>query len=114
MQLQLDAFDRSRDLAAAVELAVTEVIAIGQHLDLDADPRAEVEVEVVGVELATEVVIAVDHLVESADPARAGDDPTEVLPWQPVFDEHDDLHGLLKARGRLLSRAFHGVGADDR
>ena len=38
---------------------------------------------------------------------------TEVLPWQPVFDQTDDLKGLLKARGRLLSRAFHGVGADD-
>ncbi len=34
-------------------------------------------------------------------------------PWQPHFDETDDLHGLLNARGRLLSRAFQGFAADD-
>lgn len=33
----------------------------------------------------------------------------EVAPWQPVFDQTDDLHGLLNARGRLLSRAFKGA-----
>ncbi len=36
----------------------------------------------------------------------------DVLPWQPRFDQNDDLSGLLKARGRLLSRAFRGVTAD--
>jgi hypothetical protein len=33
--------------------------------------------------------------------------------WVPVFDPHDDLHGLLKARGRLLSRAFNGAPTRD-
>jgi hypothetical protein len=33
-------------------------------------------------------------------------------PWVPAFDARDDLHGLLKARGRLLSRAFNGVPTD--
>jgi len=28
------------------------------------------------------------------------------LPWKPVFDQRDDLDGLLKARSPLLSRAF--------
>ena len=36
-----------------------------------------------------------------------GDDATEAA-WIPVFDQHDDLEGLLNARGRLLSRAFNG------
>jgi hypothetical protein len=36
----------------------------------------------------------------------------QVLPWQPRFDPEDDLKGLLKPRGRLLSRAFRGVAAD--
>jgi hypothetical protein len=45
------------------------------------------------------------------DTATETDD--EVLPWQPVFDERDDLKGLLKARGRLLSRAFNGFAADE-
>ncbi len=30
-------------------------------------------------------------------------------PWQPVFDQRDDLDGLLSARGSLLSRAFRGT-----
>ena len=36
----------------------------------------------------------------------------QVLPWQPRFDQQDDLSGLLQARGRLLSRAFRGITAD--
>lgn len=50
-------------------------------------------------------------------PAPVADEPTdrrddradhEVAPWMPHFDQSDDLQGLLKARGRLLSRAFNG------
>ena len=33
-------------------------------------------------------------------------DETEALPWTPVFDQTDDLGGLLAARGPLLARAF--------
>jgi hypothetical protein len=32
--------------------------------------------------------------------------------WLPVFDHGEDLHGLLKARGRLLSGAFNSGAAD--
>lgn len=120
VQLQLDAFDRSRDLAAAVEQAVTEAIAIGQHIDLAAGPDPDPDVEVpdevpVEVTVEVEVEIAVGAGAETLlGTSGTDEDATDVLPWQPVFDELDDLHGLLKARGRLLSRAFHGVGADDR
>jgi hypothetical protein len=36
--------------------------------------------------------------------SEMSDDVTEA--WKPVFDEDDDLDGLLQARGPLLSRAF--------
>ena len=32
--------------------------------------------------------------------------PSGLTPWQPVFDQTDDLDGLLTARSPLLSRAF--------
>lgn len=32
--------------------------------------------------------------------------PAAIAPWQPVFDQTDDLDGLLSARSPLLSRAF--------
>jgi len=50
-------------------------------------------------------------LAESA-PAPAAATASELgvdaagLPWKPVFDQRDDLDGLLKARSPLLSRAF--------
>ena len=36
------------------------------------------------------------------------DDPqeTQAMPWTPQFDRTGDLDGTLRARGRLLSRAF--------
>jgi hypothetical protein len=52
-----------------------------------------------------------------AEPVDAGDDQAahDIAPWMPQFDQHDDLKGLLNARGRLLSRAFNGLdlSADD-
>jgi hypothetical protein len=44
------------------------------------------------------------------DPTQAGEaaDPTSELAWRPVFDESDDLGGLLHANSPLLSRAFRG------
>lgn len=42
------------------------------------------------------------------DLASTDDDPdqTRALPWRPVFDDDDDLGGLLKAKSPLLARAF--------
>jgi len=36
-------------------------------------------------------------------------DATAPLPWWPVFDEHDDLGGVLAAESPLLARAFRGT-----
>jgi hypothetical protein len=55
------------------------------------------------------------HVADDAseDPGDAeAADGAQVLPWQPRFDTEDDLKGLLKPRGRLLSRAFRGITAD--
>jgi len=39
--------------------------------------------------------------------AAVADPPAEPsAPWKPVFDQRDDLDGLLTARSPLLSRAF--------
>ena len=32
---------------------------------------------------------------------------TKALPWSPQFDQTDDLGGVLRPKGRLLSRAFN-------
>lgn len=37
-------------------------------------------------------------------------EPTQAMPWKPRFDQEDDLDGVLKPKGRLLSRAF---GSDE-
>jgi hypothetical protein len=62
-------------------------------------------------------VAPVDSDGHAAEPADASDDQAahDIAPWMPQFDQHDDLKGLLNARGRLLSRAFNGLGlpADD-
>jgi hypothetical protein len=50
----------------------------------------------------------------ACDPAGEGTARAADVAWVPVFDPADDLHGLLKARGRLLSRAFNGAPTDRR
>jgi hypothetical protein len=32
---------------------------------------------------------------------------TKAIPWSPQFDHTDDLGGVLRPKGRLLSRAFN-------
>jgi hypothetical protein len=52
--------------------------------------------------------IEVDTEIETIDPQE-----TQAMPWTPQFDRTGDLDGRLRARGRLLSRAF-GVSSQDR
>lgn len=49
----------------------------------------------------------------SADEAEPRQRPSGVAPWQPVFDQTDDLDGLLAARSPLLARAFGKRGKDE-
>lgn len=110
--------------------------ATGEQLRLDATmldsiidddaapaaPLAEAEVGAVAVAEAESQVVALDappptgpesESVEAAPPPGPATESAPEAPWQPHFDETDDLHGLLNARGRLLSRAFQGFVADD-
>lgn len=50
--------------------------------------------------VVNELVADVIDLAKPRSPRPA------MAPWQPVFDQTDDLDGLLSARGPLLSRAF--------
>ena len=48
--------------------------------------------------------------VEEVEVATPELEPTQAMPWRPQFDQDDDLDGVLKPKGRLLSRAF---GSDE-
>jgi hypothetical protein len=48
------------------------------------------------------------------EPAASDSTHADAQPgWVPVFDPADDLRGLLRARGRLLSRAFNGTQTEN-
>jgi hypothetical protein len=129
MQLSLDdvGADGSPDgeirQTGPVPIAMTpdptvEILRPNVEIELDTEPAADAEPEMEPevepeVEPDAVVVIEVEALgeVEVEDPAGEEQD-AEVLPWQPRFDQQDDLSGLLQARGRLLSRAFRGITAD--
>jgi len=62
-----------------------------------------------------EDVVAESVVAESASAEQASEstetlEPTQAMPWRPRFDQDDDLDGVLKPKGRLLSRAF---GSDE-
>ena len=53
----------------------------------------------------------VEEVVEETAPASETElEPTQAMPWKPRFDQEDDLDGVMKPKGRLLSRAF---GSDE-
>jgi hypothetical protein len=67
------------------------------------------------LELAAGVVVTdIDEVIDAVAEAPPGVDDrgnridAEVMPWKPMFDQTDDLDGLLEARGPLLARAFGG------
>ena len=53
-------------------------------------------------EKKTEEVVA--PIVEVAEVEL---EETKAIPWSPQFDQTDDLGGVLRPKGRLLSRAFN-------
>ncbi len=78
------------------------VDAAAPHLETPPSAASEPEAAPEPDEAVVEVILVdLEESPESLEP---------VAPWQPVFDQQDDLKGLLNARGRLLSRAFTGFG----
>lgn len=57
------------------------------------------------------VVETVPVTAEPAQPEPVVDsdglEETKAIPWSPQFDHTDDLGGVLRPKGRLLSRAFN-------
>lgn len=76
-----------------------DAVALGamQQLGFDVDQPS-------AVDRADDEQIVVEF---SATAACASDD-SPIDPWKPVFDQTDDLGGLLSANSPLLSRAFRG------
>ena len=73
-----------------------------------------VEPVVVASVMAEPVVVEdVEEPVRDDEMPAASHDalaPTQAMPWSPRFDHDDDLDGVMKPKGRLLSRAF---GSDE-
>jgi hypothetical protein len=82
----------------------TRVIDITEELPFP-EPASSGQVES-APSSAPESGATVDAVEETSSIDEPDPDETEALPWTPVFDQNDDLGGLLAARGPLLSRAF--------
>jgi hypothetical protein len=109
MQLTLD--DTGNGEGVVHELGPTPLVAERDE-PVAVEPVAvePVAVEPVAVEPVAVGEVAVEEV--AVEEPEAEQPEAQVLPWQPRFDPSDDLSGLLRARGRLLSRAFQGLAAD--
>jgi hypothetical protein len=92
------------------------VLAVPAELlddDHDVDAGADLDGATAAVHEPAERLADVD---ESIDVELDDEEPftaEPVAPWQPVFDQSDDLQGLLRATSPLLSRAFTGSQRDE-
>ena len=69
--------------------------------ELKNEKKAE---EVVAPIVAPVVDVVVEDVVVEDDVEL---EETKAIPWSPQFDHTDDLGGVLRPKGRLLSRAFN-------
>jgi len=67
-------------------------------IDNDEFETMDCETADIGVESAVDFTGELAQLIDTQE--------TEALPWTPQFDRSGDLNGKLRARGRLLGRAF--------
>lgn len=82
-----------------------DVAVISADADADADAASDFG-SVIGSDLVSDFTTDVTADV-SAELAQLLDtQETQGLPWTPQFDRTSDLDGKLRARGRLLGRAF--------
>lgn len=120
----IDAFDRGTQTRAGVlcrRHADAMVVPLGWLLDDRREPvprlfRAPATAHVERPRRARHTPARDDTVqLELAPPVGPDDQPVAadvadapVAPWRPVFDQTDDLGGLLGAESPLLSRAFRG------
>ncbi|NBO68578.1 MAG: hypothetical protein EBV40_07075, partial [Actinobacteria bacterium] len=57
--------------------------------------------------------VSMDEIDEVAEIETIDPQETQAMPWTPQFDRTGDLDGRLRARGKLLSRAFGGFDETD-
>ncbi len=76
------------------------------------DDTGQLRLSVSEAALGSNDLIA-DEVADVIDLNKPRSRPPTLAPWQPVFDQNDDLDGLLTARGPLLSRAFGKRGKRD-
>ena len=67
-------------------------------------PRPSIFDELKNDKKMEEVVVPI---VEVEQVTEAELEETKAIPWSPQFDQTDDLGGVLRPKGRLLSRAFN-------
>lgn len=99
---------RSRTRLEAVDEAEAP-----RQLELGGSPEAAADEVVLepAPEMPLPAGVTVAELRPAPDAVESQTDDTRALPWRPLFDDSDDLGGLLKASGPLLSRAFRGRNA---
>jgi hypothetical protein len=73
------------------------------QLSFDATTADDIVTDVPAEDETAELTVGEIRPLGDLDP-----DETQAMPWRPVFDDNDDLGGLLKATSPLLSRAFRG------
>ena len=85
-----------------------EVLQLSLDTIDDASVESVVVVDHEPMGEAAAVVAEPAQVDDEAVPPTPDDDPdqTQVMPWRPVFDQSDDLDGLLMAQSPLLRRAF--------
>lgn len=88
---------RQRHHAARDETGQLELSPAAVEASVAAAPNAEPVVAPAAAAVATE---------PEPEPATEPEAKGPKSPWKPVFDQSDDLDGLLQARSPLLSRAF--------
>lgn len=82
--------------------------------NVDVQPQVEVPAMASPTGETSQAQSVIDDVVvgDFVPSAHADHDETQAMPWRPIFDDNDDLSGLLHVDSPLLSRAFRGVARD--
>ena len=87
------------DQDAAVVVNLFDLVI--DEYSVETTDRESADIDVVADVVADVSADITDELAQLMDTQQ-----THALPWTPQFDRSSDLDGVLRARGRLLGRAF--------
>jgi hypothetical protein len=76
---------------------------------LQIDGTGEIPRPAAATDLADRDDLATDADADPDSDPTTAEETDDVAPWQPDFDEADDLDGLLRVDSPLLARAFRGT-----